>query len=170
MTRIGKPRGLIRLSSQAAIEGSPARWLRPRVILYPALILVLVTVFAVVLANKKSADVTLLPGVGPLFSETAPGQITNQLRLVVENRSGRDAVYTIQIAGDGPTHFARPPEPIVIAAGQSARTPLAIVAPVAAFKRGMCDISLRVSDDKTFHQDLACRLVGPVRTVAKQEK
>jgi len=164
MTRIGKPKGLIRLSSQAAIEGAPRRVLRPRVVVYPALLLALATAFTVVLVNKRSADVTLLPGVGQLFSETAPGQITNQLRLVIENRSGRDAVYAIEIAGDSPAHFARRPEPMAIAAGASVRIPLAIVAPDTAFTRGLCDIQLRISDDKTFHQELPCRLLGPVRT------
>ena len=45
MERIGKPKGLIRLSSQAAIEGGRGRLLRLRVILYPALMLVLATAF-----------------------------------------------------------------------------------------------------------------------------
>jgi cytochrome c oxidase accessory protein FixG len=169
MTRIGKPKGLIRLSSQAAIEREHRRTLRPRVILYPALIIVLIAAFAFVLLNKKSADVTLLPGVGPLFSETSPGQITNQLRLVIENRSGCDAIYRIEILGDGSAHFARPPEPIAIAAGANARTPLAVVAPDTAFTRGLCDIRLRVSDDKDFHQVIACRLLGPVRKAANSK-
>jgi cytochrome c oxidase accessory protein FixG len=163
MARIGKPAGLIRLSSKTAIEGSPRRRLRPRVILYPALILALATAFTIVLISKKSADVSLLPGVGPLFSETAPGEITNQLRLVIENRSGRDAVYTIEILGESLVRFARRPEPIAIGAGQSSRIPLAIVAPDTAFSRGICDIRVRVSDDKTFQQELPCRLLGPVR-------
>jgi cytochrome c oxidase accessory protein FixG len=163
MTRIGRPKGLIRLSSQAAIDREPLRTLRPRLILYPALILVLLSAFVIVLLNKKSADVTLLPGVGPLFSETAPGQITNQLRLVIENRSGRDAIYSIEIIGDAPAHFARRPEPILIATGKSARTPLAIIAPDTAFVRGLCDIRVRVSDDKDFKQELPCRLLGPIR-------
>ncbi len=162
MTRIGKPKGLIRLSSQAAMEGTSRRMLRPRVILYPALIVGLVTAFTFVLLNKKTADVTLLPGVGPLFSETAPGQITNQLRLIIENRSGRNAVYTIEILSDVPARFARRPEPIAIAAGKSTRTPMAIVAPDSAFTHGLCDIRVRVSDDKTFHQELPCRLLGPI--------
>ena len=166
MERIGKPKGLIRLSSQAAIEGHPGRWLRLRVILYPALMLVLATVFLVVLCNKKSADVTILQGVGLPYSETAPGEITNQVRVIIENRSGRDAVYRIEIAGDAQAHFARAPEAISLAAGQTAKTPLAIVAPATAFQRGICDIQLRVSDDKTFQQDTACRLLGPVRRPA----
>jgi cytochrome c oxidase accessory protein FixG len=170
MTRIGKPKGLIRLSSQAAMEGTPHRLLRTRVILYPALMVVLATVFLVVLLNKKSADVTVLQGVGLPYSETASGEITNQVRVIIENRSGRDAVYKIEIAGDSQADFARKPEAISLAAGQTAKTPVAIAAPVAAFQRGLYDIHLRVSDDKTFKQEVACRLLGPVRAAAKPSR
>ena len=166
MERIGKPKGLIRLSSQAAIEGHPGRWLRLRVVLYPTLLLVLATVFLVVLFNKKSADVTVLQGLGLPYSETVPGEITNQVRVFIDNRSGRDAVYKIEIAGNADAHFAREPEAIPLPAGQTAKTPVAIVAPAAAFQRGVYDIQLRVSDGKTFQQDVACRLLGPVRRAA----
>src|SRR5208282_1547384 len=122
MTRIGKPIGLIRLSSQAAIEGHPGRWLRLRVILYPTLMLVLATIFLVVFFNKKSADVTILQGFGQPYSETASGEIMNQVRVIIENRSGRDTVYRIEIAGDLQAHFARAPEAISLRAGQAAKT------------------------------------------------
>lgn len=166
MKRIGKPQGLIRLSSQAAMEGQSGRWLRLRVILYPLLMLVLATVFLVVLFSKKSADVTVLQGVGLPYSENAAGEITNQVRVIIENRSGRDAIYKIEIADSTEAHFAREPERIALPAGQTAKTPLAIVSPPAAFTRGMCDIHLRVVDDKNFKQEVACRLLGPVRRLA----
>jgi cytochrome c oxidase accessory protein FixG len=162
MQRIGKPPGLIRLSSQAEIEGHPGRWLRLRVVLYPALMLVLATVFLVVLFNKKSADVSVLQGAGLPYSETSAGEIINQVRVVIENRSGRDAVYKIEIAGSAEARFARQPEAIALAAGQTAKTPVAIVTPATVFQRGIRDIRLRVADDNAFQQEVACRLLGPV--------
>ena len=90
----------------------------------------------------------------PVVQRDGAGRDHQPVAVVIENRSGRDADYTIEIPAGAPAHFARQPEPIAIAAGQAARTPVAIVAPVAAFQRGLCDIVLHVSDDKTFHQDL----------------
>ena len=135
-------------------------------ILYPALMLVLSTVFLVVFSNKKSADVTILQGLGLPYSETAAGEITNQLQVIIENRSGRDAVYTIEIAGNVPARFARDPKGIPVGAGKAVKTPLAIVVPASAFERGICGIPLRVSDDTAFKQEIACRLLGPVRRTA----
>ena len=172
MARIGKPKGLIRLSSQAAIEGQPGRdpaahgARRLRIILYPALMLVLATAFLVVFCNKKSADVTILQGLGLPYIETSPGQITSQVQVIIENRSGRDAIYKIEIAGNAQAQFAHKPEVISLPAGRAVKTPVAIVVPAAAFERGLCNIQLRVSDDKTFQQDINCRLLGPIRPVA----
>ena len=123
---------------------------------------VLAAIFLVILCNKKSADVTILQGVGLPYSETAPGEVINNVRVVIENRSGRDAVYKIEIAGDAEAHFAHEPAAISLPAGQAAKTPVAIVAPATAFVRGLFDIKLHVSDDKTFKQDIRCRLLGPV--------
>jgi cytochrome c oxidase accessory protein FixG len=167
MQRIGKPKGLIRLSSQAAIEGHAGRRLRLRVILYPALMLVLVTIFLVVFFNKKSADVTILQGLGQPYSETVPGEIISQVRVNIENRSGRDAVYTLEIPSTAQARFARQPAAISLAAGQAVTTPISIVAPVAAFSQGRYDIPLHISDDQNFKQDIACRLLGPIRAAAK---
>ena len=192
MTRIGKPKGLVRLSSQAAIQGEAKRVLRPRVVIYPALMLVLATAIAIVFWNKKSADVTVLQGVGLPYTEIAPGEIANQVRVVIENRSGRDAVYKIEMGSGVQAHFARDPGPIVLKIEEPVKPPVAIerssavhprdreatkkpskipvatvalviVAPIDAFRHGVYDIRLRVSDDKTFQQEVACRLLGPVR-------
>ena len=92
-------------------------------VLYPALMLVLATAFLVVFFNKKSADVTILQGLGLPYSETAPGEITNQVQVIIENRSGRDAVYKIEIAGNAQAHFARAPEAISLRPARPPRRP-----------------------------------------------
>ena len=142
--------------------------LRLRVVLYPALMLVLATVFLVVFCNKKSADVTVLQGLGQPYSETAAGEITNQVRVIIENRSGRDAVYKIEIAGDAPGPF-RPPAGGHFPAGRPDRQDArGDRGPGRGFPAGHLRHSLRVSDDKTFKQDVACRLLGPVRRAAAE--
>ena len=82
--------------------------------------------------------------------------------MIIENRSGRDAVYKIEIAGNAQAHFARAPEAIPLppasrqdAAGDRGSRP-------RLSSGGMYGIRLRVSDDKNFKQEIACRLLGPV--------
>jgi len=161
MERIGKPRGLIRFSSQARIGGAAGRLLRPRVILYPAAMLVLLAAFGAVLGGKQSADVTLLRGLGLPFSELKPGEITNQIRVKIKNRSGADAEYRIELP-DGPKAALRAPvNPIPVASGESRTEPIFVTYPAAAFQHGQCEIRLRVSDGKDFSREPTYRLLGP---------
>lgn len=161
MDRVGKPRGLIRFSSQSRMEGNPGRLLRPRVVLYPAVMLGLVAAFTVVLLRKQPADVTLLRGLGTPFTELAPGEITNQLRVKIKNRSDSDAVYRIGVADEAPARVSQAADRVEVKAGDSATTAIMITAPATAFRNGQYDIALRVSDGGAFSQDLPYRLLGP---------
>lgn len=161
MDRIHKPRGLVRLSSQSRIEGSAARLLRPRVILYPLLMAVFASVWVVVFLHKQTADATLLRGFGAPFVELAPGEITNQLRLKIRNRSGALATYQAQLVDRPDARLNVSEEPLSIAAGESRTANLRIVLPAAAFHQGHCDVTLRISDGRQYRQDLTYRLLGP---------
>ena len=161
MERLGKPRGLIRFSSQVRMGGEGGRWLRPRVLLYPAIIVALLTAFGLILANKQTADVTLLRGLGRPFDELTPGEITNQLRVKIKNRSGAEAAYALELVGRQDGKLSLSTSPLRIPAGAARTEPALIVLPRAAFRDGHCDIQLRVSDGRDFVQDMTYRLLGP---------
>ncbi len=161
MDRLGKPRGLIRFSSQARIDGQSGRLLRPRVIVYPAIMAVLLSAFVVVLANKQTADVTLLRGPGLPFNELAPGEITNQIKVKIKNRSGQDAEYSIEVVDDVPATLIIEENPMPIEAGQSRMQALLITVPRSVFQQGRYDITLRIRDGRQFDRQLQYRLLGP---------
>jgi cytochrome c oxidase accessory protein FixG len=161
MDKISKPRGLIRFSSQARIGGTASRLLRPRVIIYPAAILVLIAAFGVVLGGKQSADVTLLRGLGLPFTELKAGETTNQIRVKIQNRGEADAEYRIELVDDAKAILNTPVNPIPVAADASRTEPIFITVPAAAFQGGQYEIRLRVSDGKTFDRELTYRLLGP---------
>ena len=161
MERIGKPRGLIRFSSQARIAGESSRFLRPRVILYPAVIALFLGAFAVMLVGKSTADVTLLRGMGRPFYEGEAGEIVNQIRLKIQNRSGADASYQIEVAGESPAKLTVNENPFSLAAGESRIEPVMVFLPTSAFEEGKYDLSLRVSDGQDFDREFSYRLLGP---------
>ena len=55
MDKIGRPRGLIRYSSQAVVSGEARHFVRPRVIVYPTVMAVLLGIFAVLITSGASA-------------------------------------------------------------------------------------------------------------------
>lgn len=119
MTKIGRPIGLIRYGSQAAIEsGEKSKWLRPRLIFYPLILLALSLLLVTAFHGKGTADVTLLRNFGNPYSRLADGRIANSLRLKVTNRTARPQAYQFAVLGDAVTLLADE-NPLQITAGQS---------------------------------------------------
>jgi cytochrome c oxidase accessory protein FixG len=161
MDKLNKPRGLIRFSSQARIDGEPSQLIRPRVLIYPTFMLVLLVTFAVVLAGKQSADITLLRGLGDPYTKLSPDQITNRIRVKIRNRSGQDAAYRIEVVSDIPAQLTLAENPLRVAAGQSRTESVLVAVPSSVFQNGNYDITLRVSDGGDFSRQLKYRLLGP---------
>jgi cytochrome c oxidase accessory protein FixG len=157
MDRLSMSRGLIQFTSQARLEGARLRLLRPRLVLYPAVMLVLLTTLALVLANQQDAHVTLLRGPGLPFHELTPGEISNQVRVKIRNRSEQDAQYQIEIIGQQSARLMTENNPLTVASGQTEIQSLLIAVPRTAFYQGRYDIRLRITDGRRF--DGNCRTV-----------
>jgi cytochrome c oxidase accessory protein FixG len=100
MQKLGRPIGLVRYSSQEALEGRNSRWLRPRTVIYPTLIAVALSLFAYVLSTKFSFDARLLRSPGAPFtavSEDGVAAIQNNIRLRLVNRSEKAQTYSIEV-------------------------------------------------------------------------
>jgi cytochrome c oxidase accessory protein FixG len=160
MTRIGKPRGLIRYSSREILEGHARRLLRPRVILYPLALLLLLGGFGYTLATRAAADVTILRG-REAFTRADDGRIANQVRITIANRTDEPHEYRIEVANAEMGTVIAPQNPLAVGAGASEVTTLFILLPRSAFDDGERRVTVRVGDGAGFRTELPYRLVGP---------
>ncbi len=98
MTRLHRPRGLIRYDSQVAFTGERTRWLRPRTLLYAALLLVGASVAGWALLSVKPADfaITRMTGAPYIVEETA---VRNQFLLRIVNKRNEPADFRIEMVG-----------------------------------------------------------------------
>jgi len=161
MTRVGKPKGLIRYSSGELLEGHTRHLIRPRTVLYPLALAVFLGAFTYALATRDAADVTVLGGQGEPFTRQADGQIANQLRVKITNRTNDDHAYRIEVVGATDGSVVVPQNPLRVATGQSAETPLFVLLPRSVFRNGEHRVAVRVSDGAGFSTDVPYRLVGP---------
>ncbi|MDE3152068.1 MAG: cytochrome c oxidase accessory protein CcoG [Gemmatimonadota bacterium] len=161
MDRVGKPRGLIRYSSRAALEGERVRRLRPRVVLYPLALAIALGGLAYTLATRAPADVTVLRGLGEPYVIEPDGHVANQLRVKITNRAGGDRVYRVSIEGAPGSDVIAPDNPMPVAAGQTGTMTLFVMLAPSAFHDGERDITVRISDGAAFSQGVPYRLVGP---------
>jgi cytochrome c oxidase accessory protein FixG len=87
MTRINRPRGLIRYTSHERISGTAPRLLTPRLAAYAAVWLLLMGLAGVLLARRPAIDVLILRQAGALFAEQPNGDVVNLYTVQVFNRS-----------------------------------------------------------------------------------
>jgi cytochrome c oxidase accessory protein FixG len=166
MDKVGRARGLIRYSSEAAANGERFRFLRTRVIVYPSVLLLLVTLFTIVLVNTGVADAMLLRGLGQPFtaSSDVPSMVMNSVRIKIVNRLDYAAEFTFALdAGAAAQGFRLAVESptISIGAGDMATIPAQIVAPSSAFREGRCQTFIVVSGPDQYTARLPFMLLGP---------
>lgn len=92
MDKVGRPRGLIAYDTvdnlEAAAKGqtSPVKLLRPRVLLYAALIALVSLIMLVALLNRTVLEVNVLRDRNPLFVQLSDGSIRNGYTIKILNK------------------------------------------------------------------------------------
>jgi len=163
MDKIRQPRGLIRYTSKAELETGRQRFLRPRLIAYAAILTAIFGILSYSLAAKRSADVTVLRGLGAPFTRLASGRISNQIRLKIVNRSGEDRSYAFALK-DAPAgvELIAPENPLVVSKGATGLTAAFVTAPPEVCASGEYHATLHIEDGIDFQTDVPLRLLGPV--------
>ena len=147
MEKIGRPLGLIRYSSERVIEGGKAHIIRPRVIIYPLILLIVTGAFIFLLSTKSAADVLFIRGQGQPFNIVESDEIANQVRIRISNRTEETATYTVTIIEPQGAHIEAF-EPITIEATGIESENLLIKAPFSVFHDGEVMLKINIKDDK----------------------
>jgi cytochrome c oxidase accessory protein FixG len=163
MVRIGQPKGLIRYSSQDSIAQKPKRLLRPRTILYPIVLTLIVTALGFAIASKSGFDTRLIRGKGAPFVSASNGQISNSFQVRIVNRSDEPQTYSISIAGaEGATVQIVDSDQLSLAVGESKLVPITLSFPsrlTAGQGNHVCNLVVKDQQERT--KELELRILGP---------
>jgi cytochrome c oxidase accessory protein FixG len=97
MRRIGRPEGLIRLTSDEAMRRGRRIGFSWRVKAYAAVWVVLVAALATLLLTRRDLDVLVLRQPGTLFTTTSEGRIANFYTLQAFNRTSRPLRFSLDV-------------------------------------------------------------------------
>jgi cytochrome c oxidase accessory protein FixG len=97
MAKVGSPLGLIRYSTENAIAGRPSRMMRPRIIIYGALLLTILTALALGLIARKPLLVDVLRDRNALYRTLGDGTIENSYTLKITNKSADARRFVITL-------------------------------------------------------------------------
>lgn len=161
MDRVGRPRGLIRYSSQEELEGGRRGFLRPRVVLYPLVLGVTLTLFIVSLVTRKNAAVTILRATDSPYTKLVSGEVSNRIRVKVANRDSKEHRYRISVEGLREVHLRTAQNPLAVLPGKTEVAGLFVLAPPSLFVKGRRTIRLKISDGEGFSVTRTFLLLGP---------
>ncbi len=98
MTKLDRPKGLVRYDSLNGLDGKKTKWVRPRTILYSILLVagMSVATFALSTVQPASLSVTRITGAPYIVSDDA---VRNQFLVRVVNKSEQDKGFTVEVVG-----------------------------------------------------------------------
>ncbi len=160
MDRIGYPRGLIRNTTQNALEGKRSRVIRPRVLIYGALLLATFIGFAWGIFNRTPLILDVIRDRNALYRTAADGSIENGYTLRIVNKDTVARSFTVRIEGaegivlveSGATHPAAAEEVLTV--------PVTLRAP-AGLAKGRIDLRVVVESDAGVQAIEETRFFGP---------
>jgi len=161
MVQVGKPPGLIRYGSQDGFEGRRSGWLRPRVVLYPIALAIVLGTFVTLLALRRDTDITVLGGAEVPYTVGSHDEIVNQLRIKLVDRAGRDRRYHLALEPGDPGRLIVPVDPQPVPAGGTATALVIVLTPASAFHDGQRTVTFEVSDGERFRERCGTTLPGP---------
>jgi cytochrome c oxidase accessory protein FixG len=165
MDRIGKPRGLIRYTSEREAEDLPTRLVRPRTVIYGLLLALALAAFTTVLANREAYDVNVGRAVGEPFTVLPDGRIANRIRFRVRNQTGSGTAFTVSAEMDedepGLEIRAVGLMPVPLGSGEMERLETWVIARPEAFERGVLEAEFELAFDDGSTREVSFTLLGP---------
>lgn len=161
MLKVNKPVGLIRYTSEPALEKKPTKILRPRVILYGIMLVLLVSVFGIWVGGTQALSVKVFRTGGAPFV-LVQDKVLNSFKVRVENRTadkqhvvfGKDPTkdMTLFVAGGGE---------IDVEEGRFKKVILRVSLPKTEFKTGEAEVIVRLKMKEAEDILVPLKMIGP---------
>ena len=161
MTRLDRPLGLVRYASQSELAGDAQKPSRVRAVIYSAILLVLVGALVGFSLTRSEADISVLRGSRSPYEILPSGDISNSIKVRIQNRTGESRTYTVAVPGTPEGSVASADNPLEVAPSATGTIHLVIVLPADRFDHGQLPVTVRVTDDGSFETDLPYKLLGP---------
>lgn len=161
MTKLARPTGLIRYSSQKEMATGERRLLRARVVLYPLALALVFGLLGWKLSQRGTADVTVLRAAGQPYSLVGEDVVVNTVRLKVANKAGSASSYWMTLLEPEGADAIVPVNPLPVGARATAATTVVVRAPREAFDDGRGEALFAVTDSAGYSERVRVPLVGP---------
>lgn len=141
MDKVGKPRGLIRYTTEAALDGEYKdrdiwkKMFRPRALGYFIVLSTVVGVWATGLVLRPEVRGELVKDHGVLYRDNMAGWVENSYTLRYVNASEKDMLVRPSVNGLAEIKLTGMPEKVVVPAGETIITPVQVSVPPSSLTK-----------------------------------
>ena len=146
MGKMGYEKGLIRYTTQNAIDGNPTRVLRPRILVYALLLTALVGAWAWGIGHRSPLIADVLRDRNALYRVADDG-VDNSYTLKLANKSEREARYRVRVESATPGLALRGGvRDVIVPAGEVVATGMDVHAPAGIRGQHALEFVVEASD------------------------
>jgi len=164
MRQMDYPTGLIRYTTQHALEGKPIHFLRPRTVIYAGILLLTSILLMVSISNRIPLEVDIIRDRNSLYRETDEGIIENVYVLNVINMDEKDHTFRVEVSGMESLRIGDNLHRIFVKSGSVASMPLRLEIDPEYLKRSHAKIEFTVTaiDNADITLSQPSQFLGPL--------
>jgi len=163
MTKIHKPKGLIRYSSYNAIKDGVVKLFTPRIAGYSLVLVALISLLFYFISTRADIETTVLKVPGTLYTKTDDGQITNLYSIEFVNKTFDDIALEVKIESPPEATYMKIGDPIIVVPKEGILKGMIMVKlPVESITSMKTVIELGIYQDGVKVETAKAKFVGPI--------
>jgi cytochrome c oxidase accessory protein FixG len=160
MTRVNKPKGLIRYESEKALQDGKEAIFNARTIAYSAVLAILLLVVASLFTFRSDVEATIMRASGSLFQEYGPEKYSNIYKVQFVNKTRNDLPIELKLESmKGEIILLG--KPIELKAGKVSESDFMVILPKDSLKSSNTKIVIGIYSSNKMITDYTSTFVGP---------
>jgi cytochrome c oxidase accessory protein FixG len=143
MDKMGYAKGLISYTTEHSLQGKPTKILRPKLVGYFVVLMVVCAAFGWTLYNRMPAVLDVVRDRGALSRESDEGLIENTYTLKIINKSQKEQSYALSVNGINQMNWIGP-NVVTIKGGEIAGIPITLSVDPAELSQFKTDIEFKI--------------------------
>ena len=164
MEKMGYPKGLIRYTTENAMQGGRTRVLRPRIVIYSLILLIIAAGLVYGLATRVPLQLDVMRDRNTLYRETALGLAENVYTLRLINMQDVTQRFVLTVEGIPGLRLVAEQAEIEVPGGELVTLPVRVQVDPVHLERASTEIRFTATavDDPTLRRTQDARFLGPV--------
>lgn len=164
MEKMNYPKGLIRYTTENALEGKGKHILRPRIIIYTVILMIFFAGLIFALSQRTPLELDIIRDRNSLYRQAAGGLVENVYTLRIINMSEQEQKYHITVSGLPEMKLINPQGDVSVPGGEVTSIGVQIQIDPVHLQRPVNEIYFNIQSlsNEKLHLKQKARFIGPV--------